>query len=668
MNINNVIDSIVTISNNMFILLILLFLYATTNYEIDKKITIRSVLLGLVIGLVAIFMMSNPFVYGEGIVFDPRSILFSISGVFFGPLPTIVGGILAIAFRIYMGGVGVYVGSFTVVISVSIGFLWKYLVRKVNFKTIFLEYYLLGLMIHILVFLSFLTLPNNQDVAASLAVPFIGIFPVVTMFIGVVMQQQKERIVMVKLNKAQHLLLQSSIDATETIEIYSIDKNYNYLTFNALHQVQMQKYYNKSIKVGDNFLEVIDNPSIKNRLKLSCDIALGGEKLKTVVKLFPDKDKFIEEYFMPIERGKEIIGLTIFTKDITEQKQHETSITIMNYYDAMTNIYNRRFFQEKIDELSLKEEMGVAIVMCDVNGLKLINDAFGHHIGDELLISVAQKLESSFKDLGFVCRIGGDEFVVVIPNLSNQEVVSIMEDVQQSIEKDKEQLITVSISYGVAIRNQGESLEQTIKNAEEEMYKHKLFELNSHRSEFIKTILNTLHEKNPREQAHSIRVSTICTEIGKQLGMKKSELNLLEAISSLHDIGKIAIDEAILNKPGKLTPEEWDVIKKHPEIGYRIISTAPEYYEIAEDILSHHEHFNGKGYPRGLKADEIPLRARIISIADAFDAMISRRTYREPMTKEAAINEIKRCSGTQFDPELVTIFESIMSDQNISIN
>src|SRR5690606_32990466 len=130
---------------------------------------------------------------------------------------------------------------------------------------------------------------------------------------------------------------------------------------------------------------------------------------------------------------------------------------------------------------------------------------------------------------------------------------------------------------------------------------HKLFEINSHRSEFIKTILQSLHEKNPREEMHSRRVANICIEIGKKLDMKKDELNLLKAISSLHDIGKIAIDEAILNKPGKLDEKEWEKIKRHPEIGFRIISAAPEYSEIAYDILSHHERFDGKGYPRGLK-------------------------------------------------------------------
>ena len=145
-------------------------------------------------------------------------------------------------------------------------------------------------------------------------------------------------------------------------------------------------------------------------------------------------------------------------------------------------------------------------------------------------------------------------------------------------------------------------------------------------------------------------------------GSKKRILNLLKLISELHDIGKIAIDDSILNKPGKLNDKEWEVIKKHPEIGYRILSATPEYSKIAQDILSHHERYDGKGYPRGLKGDEIPVRAKIIAIADAFDAMISDRPYRKAMTSSEAIEEIKRNTGTQFDPTVAKIFIDLFEE------
>jgi len=219
--------------------------------------------------------------------------------------------------------------------------------------------------------------------------------------------------------------------------------------------------------------------------------------------------------------------------------------------------------------------------------------------------------------------------------------------------------MSISVSFGVATKILEEPIHEVIKLAEDDMYTHKLFEIASHRNETIKTIISTLHEKNPREEAHSKRVSEICIAIGTKLEMKSDEIALLKAISNLHDIGKIAIDDSILNKKGPLDEKEWEQIKKHPEIGYRILSSSPEYAEIAQDILSHHERYDGKGYPRGLSGEDIPLRARIISIADSYDAMISERPYRRPLTHQEALEEIKKYSGTQFDPELAKLFIQI---------
>lgn len=226
--------------------------------------------------------------------------------------------------------------------------------------------------------------------------------------------------------------------------------------------------------------------------------------------------------------------------------------------------------------------------------------------------------------------------------------------------------INQSISFGVACKTKSAPIDTILISAEDDMYARKLFETTSHRNETIKAILKTLHEKNPREEAHSKRVSLICTEIGRALGMNIDEQNLLNAISNLHDIGKITIDETILNKPGKLDDHEWEIVKKHPEIGYRILSSSSEYADVAIDILSHHVRYDGKGYPRGIKGEDIPFRARIIAIADAYDAMISVRTYRYSLSHEQAIQELIRYKNTQFDPYLVDVFLSLPEIINIS--
>ena len=250
-----------------------------------------------------------------------------------------------------------------------------------------------------------------------------------------------------------------------------------------------------------------------------------------------------------------------------------------------------------------------------------------------------------------------------MPNSTLEQAELKVEQVRKKLEKHQIYGTKISVSFGFAVKDEAHPNMNLLKDAEDNMYSHKLFEFSSHRNETIKAIIHALHEKNPREEEHSNRVSYICRAIGERLGMKQDDLNKLEAISHLHDIGKIAIDDTILNKPGKLSTEEWELIKKHPEIGYRILLNSTEYADIAEDILSHHERFDGKGYPRAIGGEDIPLRARIIAIADAYDAMVSERPYRKPLTHQEAILEILINKGTQFDPEIADVFIHLFSDE-----
>lgn len=176
------------------------------------------------------------------------------------------------------------------------------------------------------------------------------------------------------------------------------------------------------------------------------------------------------------------------------------------------------------------------------------------------------------------------------------------------------------------------------------------------RGKTVSAIITTLHEKNKREEQHSHRVSTLCENMGKVLGLPEDEIKELKTVGLLHDIGKIAIEENILNKPGRLTVEERQEIEKHPEIGYRILNTVNDMAEMAEYVLAHHERWDGRGYPKGLKGEEIPLQSRIITIADSYDAMISERSYRSALPEEVAIKELKVNAGIQFDPKLISIF------------
>ncbi len=188
------------------------------------------------------------------------------------------------------------------------------------------------------------------------------------------------------------------------------------------------------------------------------------------------------------------------------------------------------------------------------------------------------------------------------------------------------------------------------------MYKKKLFEGPSIRGKSIKAMIKTLNGKNKMEGEHSNRVSELCKSMAEALGMTEDESEELKSVGLLHDIGKIAIDENVLNKSGELTEDEWKEIKRHSEIGYRILNTVNDLRDMATYVLYHHERWDGKGYPKGLKGDEIPMKSRIIAIADAYDAMTSEKSYRNALPEEVAIEELRKNAGSQFDAELVDVF------------
>lgn len=217
--------------------------------------------------------------------------------------------------------------------------------------------------------------------------------------------------------------------------------------------------------------------------------------------------------------------------------------------------------------------------------------------------------------------------------------------------------IELSISFGYETKTKStESIAELLVHAEDHMYRHKLYERSSIRSKTIDLIMNTLFEKSSREAMHSSRVSHICQSIAIQMHFTKDAANQIRIAGLIHDIGKIGIDEAILNKPGRLTTGEREDIKRHPEIGWKILSSTNEFSELGQFVLNHHERWDGSGYPNKIKGEGIPLEARIISVADAYDAMTSERSYKKGMSSEAAIKELQRCSGLQFDPKVVQVF------------
>ncbi len=359
-----------------------------------------------------------------------------------------------------------------------------------------------------------------------------------------------------------------------------------------------------------------------------------------------NRDKDIEQ--------TQIIGTV---QDITEYKKTENRILHLSYHDNLTNLHNRRYYEEAIKRLDIEKNLPITIVMGDVNGLKMINDAFGHALGDELLKKASHVIQSICHQCASIARWGGDEFVILLPKTTSDEAEQIVGQMRKRATGVQVCDIPLSISYGWATKETPDvNIIQVLKRAEDLMYKNKVIEKKGMRGNTITTILNALHEKSPREELHSTRVSKLCRSIGHAMQFSESSIGMLQTAGMLHDIGKIAIHEGILNKPDRLSAREWDQMRRHPDIGYRILGSSHDMIELAECILAHHERWDGMGYPKGLKGAEIPIEARIIAIADTFDAMTSNRPYQQALSREVALAEILRCSGTQFDPDLVRVF------------
>ena len=354
-----------------------------------------------------------------------------------------------------------------------------------------------------------------------------------------------------------------------------------------------------------------------------------------------------------------------FCQDITERKQAEEQIRYLSLHDQLTGLYNRHFLENEMKRLDTGRQLPNSIIMADLNDLKLVNDTFGHEVGDEMLEQTAEILRDSCRLEDIITRWGGDEFVIFLPQTTRENANTICNRINEKCKETYIKDIPLSLALGSATQNSTEkSLAETIIEAEEGMYKQKLAKRQQIRRAVLNTLLKNLEAKSFETEAHYSSMQDVALNIGKKIGLSESELNRLEMLILMHDIGKINISEEILTKKGSLTAEEWIVMKKHPETGFRIARASEEFAHVAEDILSHHEYWDGSGYPQGLQGKEIPLLARITAVADAYEVMTNGRPYKAPMTKEEIVKEVKRCAGKQFDPELADVFLKIYKEEN----
>lgn len=407
-----------------------------------------------------------------------------------------------------------------------------------------------------------------------------------------------------------------------------------------------------------------------HHMKLSPETLSNHLIVKYIAKDTPEV--WLEVQHVPIydQEGK-VQALEGISRDVTERKQRDNQLWYLSLHDSLTGLSNRLFFEDRLQNLQKEGSLPVGIVVCDIEGLKFINDTLGHSIGDSVLKATTALLEECFKGCDTLARIGGDEFAVIKANCDLKELEKQCGELDQLITKHNIETpeIHISISLGYSY---GDGREKSVfdlyRDAEDMMYRQKLKQANVARIAIVNALAKAIGDKDYITEGHSSSLALLLEKTAHVLNLSQHNIEVLKKLALFHDIGKIGIPDHILFKPGPLNQEEMVEMKKHSEIGYRIALSSPELVTIADLILKHHERWDGKGYPLGLKEKDIPMECRVLAVADAFDAMTSNRPYRSAMSQETAITELKKCSSSQFDPVIVGAFLKVVEEEANSIS
>lgn len=350
--------------------------------------------------------------------------------------------------------------------------------------------------------------------------------------------------------------------------------------------------------------------------------------------------------------------------DISSFIQTQEKLMFLNYHDANTQFYNRNFLKIFMANNNTKADLGV--VYADINGLSRINDEMGTDVGDDILVACAKAFQNNLPENSIFVRFGEDDFIAIVFLNASIQLTPAAQNIQQEFEAACH-FANTSLSVGTAIVGQDSlDLKDAIRVAQSKMISQKAMSSQSIRSSALLSLLATLEVKSHETEAHAQRLNTLAQRFAEKLQLGETQVNHLALLSVLHDIGKIGVPEFVLDKPEKLTPDEWKIMENHTLLGYKILAATPELEAIAPLVRSHHERWDGGGYPDGLLGEDIPLLSRIISLVDSYDAMTNDRVYRKALTSQAAMQELQKGRGTQFDPALVDVFLQILQEQQNS--
>jgi diguanylate cyclase (GGDEF)-like protein/PAS domain S-box-containing protein/putative nucleotidyltransferase with HDIG domain len=424
--------------------------------------------------------------------------------------------------------------------------------------------------------------------------------------------------------------------------------------------------YTKEELIGSPLYKIDKNMTEKNILDLINNLPQDELQIFESIHLTKaGREIPVEVSSTIIEDNREQIIISI-ARDISRRKEQEAKIKYMTFHDQLTGLYNRHY----IEDLHLFEEKGkypISIIIADLNDLKLINDSWGHQKGDEIIKKAAEIISSSCREEDIIARIGGDEFLVFLPETEESTAVKIAERIKNIfVENDSGMDISFSVAVGVASKSFTEDYKKVLKQAEEKMFINKKKTKVYKNRNLIASALDDLQNKRDESRQHLNAVQKYSLMLAKKLNLKKEKIKKLEFAALYHDLGKIFIPEEILMKEEKLNSSDWEIIKLHSDFSDKLLKHLNMDQEIQQAVKHHHELWNGSGYPDGLSKLEIPLFSRIIAVADAFSVMTLGKVYKNKMAVEEAKEELIRCSATQFDPTLVDLFVELISENELN--
>jgi len=650
---------------NIAMLLSLSIFFALYPFKNFKRLSSHQMVVGVLIGIAGILVMLNPLVIKDGLFFDSRTILLVVSGMVFGIKPTLIGAAMMITYRLTQGGSGIFTGLSTITMSCAIGIIWHHLrfektMERGHVKTV--ELVLVGVVTHIGMLLALWLIPSGDrsEAIRLMALPILVLYPLGTYLFALLLFSQAHRIAdQIETEKSERLFktmfeqapIGMSFTDLESGKIMNINQSYLDLLG-----------YQREEMIGRRWDELTHPADMVASQEATETLHTDEVGVLNLDKRLIRKDGSVVwlnlslTTFATVDMDHlESLGMAV---DVTDRKNYEQRILWASDHDALTGLYNRVHFEISVQALEVERSARLIVAFIDVNGLKLLNEAFGRDEGNRLLKRIAEILESHLLDGDYLSRVGGDEFAILFFDKALVEVEARLSAASAEIAIiDIMGSVAPSISWGISEVNWSEhTLNEAIKEAEMNLASRKVVDSPNMRGKAVYAIINTLYEKNRREELHSRRVAELCEKLARAHGLSKETASEIRLVGLLHDIGKIGIDEALLNKADQLDGDEWKQMRRHCEIGYRLLSAVEDMAGFAHHVLYHHERYDGAGYPKGIAGEEIPLGSRIIAIADAFDAMTAPRPYREPITSEAASREIKEFSGTQFDPDLAKIF------------